>query len=379
MRRDYRIPFNRPFLAGRELEYVEDAVRSGHLAGNGSYTRRCEAFLEQRYGVARALLTPSATSALELAGLILDWKPGDEVLLPSFTFVSTANAVALRGATPVFCDVGPGDANLDPTLLEMALTDCTRAILPVHYGGVACAMDRIGEIAERHDLVVVEDAAHGLEARYGERALGTIGALGVLSFHETKNVISGEGGALLVNDPALVERAEIMREKGTNRPAFFRGMVDHYTWVERGGSHLPSEVVAAFLFAQLECLEAIQARRRTLHARYRELLAPLASRGALEFLAASRVGSHNAHMFPILLADEPTRRRLIDHLAARDILAVHHYVPLHASPAGRRFGRVGTPMDVTNDLAARLLRLPLYHTLTEAEQDEVIAAVGSFW
>jgi dTDP-4-amino-4,6-dideoxygalactose transaminase len=375
-----RIPFNKPFIVGNELAYIAKAVEAGHLSGDGPYTRACHAWLEQRLGTRKALLTHSCTAALEMAAILADVGPGDEVIMPSYTFVSTANAFALRGGVPVFVDVRRDTLNLDEGLVEAAVTPRTRAIVAVHYAGVPCAMEALCAIAERHGLLLIEDAAQALLAADGGRALGAIGQLGCLSFHETKNVISGEGGALLVNDPALVERAEIIREKGTNRAKFFRGQVDKYTWVDIGSSYLPSELIGAFLYAQLEHADEIMAVRRRLWERYRALLAPLERDGRAELpQAPDGRCPGNGHLFHLLTGSLAQRTALIAFLKARGILAVFHYVPLHSSPAGLRLGRAAGPMEVTDDIAARLLRLPLYYGMTDAEQDEVAAAVLEFY
>ena len=375
-----KIPFNKPFTIGAELENIAAAVRDGQLAGDGRFTRQCHRWLEQNLGAKRALLTHSCTAALEMAAILCDLKPGDEVIMPSFTFVSTANAFALRGATPVFVDIRPDTLNLDERLAARAVTPRTRAIVPVHYAGVACEMDAILALARQHGLLVVEDAAQGILAEYKGRKLGAIGHLGCLSFHETKNVISGEGGALLVNDEKLAARAEIIREKGTNRAQFFRGEVDKYSWVDIGSSYLPSELVGAFLWAQLEQARAINARRMGHCAAYRKGLEPLAHSGAIALPQPEPAGvAGNGHMFYVLLPDLATRTRLIAHLKARGIHSVFHYVPLHSSPAGRRFGRAAGPMTVTDGVSDRLLRLPLYYGLTEAEAAGVVAAIAEFF
>jgi dTDP-4-amino-4,6-dideoxygalactose transaminase len=375
-----KIPFNKPFTIGAELENIAAAVRDGHLAGDGRFTRQCHRWLEQNLGAKRALLTHSCTAALEMAAILCELQPGDEVIMPSFTFVSTANAFALRGATPVFVDIRPDTLNLDEKLIAQAVTPRTRAIVPVHYAGVACEMDAIMALARERGLLVVEDAAQGILAEYKGRKLGAIGHLGCLSFHETKNVISGEGGALLVNDEKLVARAEIIREKGTNRAQFFRGEVDKYSWVDIGSSYLPSELVGAFLWAQLEQARAINARRMGLCAAYRKGLGPLALGGALALPQPEPAGvTGNGHMFYVLLHDLAARTRLISHLKARGIHSVFHYVPLHSSPAGRKFGRAAGPMAVTDSVSNRLLRLPLYYGLTEVEAAEIVAAITEFF
>ena len=375
-----KIPFNKPFVIGAELENIARAVREGHLSGDGPFTLRCHRWLEERLGAKRALLTHSCTAALEMAAILCDLQPGDEVIMPSFTFVSTANAFVLRGAVPLFVDVRSDTFNLDERLVEAAVTARTKAIVPVHYAGVACEMDALMALARARGLLVVEDAAQGVLAGYKGRMLGSIGHLGCLSFHETKNVISGEGGALLVNDERLVARAEVIREKGTNRAQFFRGEVDKYSWVDIGSSYLPSELVGAFLWAQLEQAGAINARRVGLCAAYRRGLEALARRGALALPQREPPGTTgNGHMFYVLLQDLATRTQLIAHLKARGIHSVFHYVPLHSSPAGRKFGRAAGPMTVTDDVSERLLRLPLYYGLTEDEVAGTVAAIEEFF
>jgi dTDP-4-amino-4,6-dideoxygalactose transaminase len=375
----YRIPFNRPSLLGRELDYIRDAIALGQISGDGIYTKRCHALLEEALGARRCLLTTSATHALDLAALLLDLGPGDEVIMPSFTFVSTANAVVLRGARPVFADIREDTLNLDETLLAGMIGNHTRAIFPVHYAGVPCEMDQILDVARAKGLRVVEDAAQALGSRYRGRPAGTLGDLGCISFHETKNVSCGEGGALVVNDPALVERAEIMREKGTNRSQFFRGQVDKYTWVDAGSSFLPSDILAAFLYAQLQAMGEVAVRRRAIHERYAAGLADLERRGAVRL---PRIPAHvesSYHLFHVLCEDLPTRDRLTAFLKERGIQAVFHYVPLHDSPMAHRVGLTPVSLPVTESLAARLLRLPFYNTLNAEQQDDVIRAVHDFY
>ncbi len=375
-----KIPFNKPFIIAGELENIAAAVREGHLAGDGRFTRQCHQWLEQNLGAKRALLTHSCTAALEMAAILCDLEPGDEVIMPSFTFVSTANAFVLRGAVPVFVDVRPDTLNLDERLVAKAMTSRTRAIVPVHYAGVACEMDALMALARSRDLVVVEDAAQGILAEYKGRKLGAVGHLGCLSFHETKNVISGEGGALLVNDERFLERAEIIREKGTNRAQFFRGEVDKYTWVDIGSSFLPSELIGAFLWAQLERVGEINTRRKKLCGAYRRGLEDLAQRGVLELPHPEPEGVEgNGHLFYILLKDVAVRSRLIAHLKSRGIHSVFHYVPLHTAPAGRKFGRAAGPMTVTDDIAGRLLRLPLYYELTEEQVAAIVTEIAAFF
>ncbi len=352
--------FNKPFVTGREIDYVRDAVENGVLAGDGPYTKRCEAWLEQAVGCRQALLTNSCTAALEMAAILAGLGPGDEVIMPSYTFVSTANAFVLQGAVPVFVDIRPDTLNLDETLIEAAITPKTRAIVPVHYAGVGCEMDAIMEIAARHNLVVIEDAAQGVMARYHDRPLGGLGHMGCYSFHETKNILSGEGGALLVNDARFLDRAEIIWEKGTNRRQFFRGQVDKYTWVDVGSSFLPSELVAAFLLAQLEDAERITQRRMEVWDAYHTAFAGLEAEGRVQRPKMPPHTRHNAHMYYLLLPDMARRDAVLKALNDRDIKAVFHYVPLHSAPAGRRYGRAHGELAHTDALSGRLLRLPLW-------------------
>jgi dTDP-4-amino-4,6-dideoxygalactose transaminase len=370
-----KIPFNQPYMTGKELYYIAQAKFGNALAGDGPYTRRCHAWIEERTGCAKALLTHSCTAALEMSALLLDIQPGDEVIMPSYTFVSTANAFVLRGGVPVFVDIREDTLNLDERLIEAAITPRTRAIVPVHYAGVGCEMDAIMDIARRHDLKVVEDAAQGVMARYKGRALGSLGDLGSYSFHETKNVISGEGGALLVNDPALALRAEIIREKGTDRSCFFRGEVDKYTWQEAGSSFLPGELVAAFLWAQFEEADSITRKRLDLWQHYHEGLAGLEAAGLLRRPIIPAECEHNAHMYYVLLAPAIERQQVIDRLKADGIFPVFHYVPLHDSPGGRRYGKVAGAMMHTEDLSARLLRLPLWVPMQMQDIERVVDAL----
>lgn len=373
---DRKIPFNRPYMTGKELYYIAEAKFGNMLAGDGPFTKRCHRWLEQSTGCAKALLTHSCTAALEMAALLLDIQPGDEIIMPSYTFVSTANAFVLRGGVPVFVDIREDTLNLDERLIEAAITPRTKAIVPVHYAGVACEMDAILEIARLHGLKVVEDAAQGVMGSYKGRALGSIGDLGAYSFHETKNVVSGEGGALLVNDHALVLRAEIIREKGTDRSRFFRGEVDKYTWQEVGSSYLPGEVIAAFLWAQLEEAETITAQRLAIWMRYHEALEPLEAQGFLRRPIVPVGCKHNAHMYYVLLAPEIDRLAVLDELKRHEIFSVFHYVPLHSSPAGKRYGLVHGVLDVTNRQANRLVRLPLWLGLTAVQQEEIVKAIA---
>ena len=359
-------------MTGKELYYIAEAHFNGSLAGDGPFTKRCHAWLEERTGCNKGLLTHSCTAALEMAALLLDIQPGDEVIMPSYTFVSTANAFVLRGGVPVFVDIREDTLNLDERLIESAITPRTRAIAPVHYAGVACEMDTIMAIAQKHGMKVVEDAAQGVMSTYKGRALGSIGDLGAYSFHETKNVISGEGGALLVNEPALAARAEIIREKGTDRSRFFRGEVDKYTWQEVGSSFLPGELIAAFLWAQLEEADRITKQRLASWHRYHELLEPLESKGILRRPIVPDDCVHNAHMYYILISPEIPRHNILNAFKLNKISSVFHYVPLHSSPAGKRFGRTHGNIHVTNQQSDRLLRLPLWVGLSDEQQYRVI-------
>ncbi len=368
------IPFNKPFLTGGELEYITQAHANGHLAGNGEFSKRCAGWLEARVGSHKALLTHSCTAALEMAAILSGVGEGDEVIMPSFTFVSTANAFVLRGATPVFVDIRPDTLNIDERLIEAAITPRTKAIVPVHYAGVACEMDAIMDIAERHGLIVIEDAAQGLMADYRGRPLGSIGHLAALSFHETKNIISGEGGALLVNDPRFADRAEMVWEKGTNRSQFFRGQVDKYTWVDIGSSYLPGEIVAAFLWAQMEAADTITDRRLAIWERYHAAFPDLESTGRLRRPIIPSHCGQNAHMYYLLLADLEARTAFIDRLKGNGIQSVFHYVPLHASPYGIECGRACGAMTQTITASERLVRLPLWLGL-EDQLDDVIRQI----
>jgi dTDP-4-amino-4,6-dideoxygalactose transaminase len=373
----FDIPFNRPAVVGDEMTYMQDAIARGRISGDGEYTKRCHALLQQQLGAAKVLLTTNCTHALDMTGLLLDLQPGDEVILPSFTFVSTVNAYALRGARPVFADSRPDTLNLDEAQLESLVTPRTRAIVPVHYAGVGCEMDVILDVARRHGLEVVEDNAHGLFGTWRGRLLGSFGALSTLSFHETKNFTCGEGGALVINDPRFAERAEIVREKGTNRSKFFRGEVDRYTWVDLGSSFLPSDLLSAYLFAQLEKRDEVQARRLVQWDRYRDGLADWAAEHGVRLPVVPPHCVHPGHIFYLLLPDVEARQRFIDHLKARRILAVFHYVPLHLSEQGRRLGGV-QHCPVAEDVADRLVRLPIYYDLSADDQARVIEAVRSF-
>ena len=371
------ISFNVPSELGRELEYIKDAIGLRKISGNGKYTQLCHQLLREQTGSGTPLLTTSCTSALEMASILAGFGPGDEVILPSYTFTSTANAIVLRGATPVFVDIRPDTLNIDETEVRKAVTDRTRAIMVVHYAGVGCEMDEITKVARDHRLVVIEDAAQCLHARYRGKALGALGDMGTLSFHETKNIISGEGGALLVNNGDYQERAEIIWEKGTNRVKFARGEVAYYNWVDIGSSFLPSEITAAFLYAQLENCNAATAHRLKSWQRYADELAPLEGMGRLTLPHPPPHCEHNGHIFYILAPTRDDRKRWLSGLDARGINAVFHYVPLHSAPAGRRFGRTVGELAVTDDIASRLIRLPLHFALSDADQQLVIEAVHS--
>jgi dTDP-4-amino-4,6-dideoxygalactose transaminase len=372
------VPFNRIGIVGTEIRYIQEAFAQMHISGDGIFTRRCHQLLEETVGVPKALLTTSCTHALEMAALLVNLQPGDEVIVPSFTFVSTVNAFVLRGARPVFADIRPDTLNLDERLLERHITPRTKAIFLVHYAGVGCEMDAIQAIAARHGIPLIEDNAHGLFGRYRGRNLGTFGCLATQSFHETKNFSCGEGGALLINDVAYADRAEILREKGTNRSLFYRGMVDKYTWVDVGSSFLPSEILAAVLYSQLEVRDAIQARRRRIWERYRDELGEWAAGNGVSLPFIPDHCEQPYHIFYLLLPSLDIRQALIAHLRERDILAVFHYVPLHLSAMGQEFG--GRPGDcpVTECVSDRLLRLPLFSDLTESDQQRVIEGVKSF-
>lgn len=362
-------------MTGKELYYIAEAHFNGSLAGDGPFTKRCHSWLEKRTGSNKVLLTHSCTAALEMAALLIDIQPGDEVIMPSYTFVSTANAFVLRGGVPVFVDIREDTLNIDERLIEAAITTRTRAIVPVHYAGVSCEMDEIMAIAKRHSLKVVEDAAQGVMAQYKGRALGSIGDLAAYSFHETKNVISGEGGSLLVNNPEIALRAEIIREKGTDRSRFFRGEVDKYTWKEVGSSFLPGELIAAFLWAQLEEAERITQERLNSWEHYHELLAPLEAKGMLRRPVIPVDCKHNAHMYYVLLSPEIDRQKMLDTFKRDEISSVFHYVPLHSSPAGKRYGRASGDLSVTNMQSERLIRLPLWVGLSFEQQERVFNAL----
>lgn len=369
------IPFNKPYMTGKELLYINQAHDNGHLAGDGDFTKKCHAWLEQRIGCQKALLTHSCTAALEMAAILANIQPGDEVIMPSYTFVSTANAFVLRGGVPVFVDIRADTLNIDESKIEAAITPRTKAIVPVHYAGVGCEMDAIMAIAERYNLIVIEDAAQGVMSSYKGQPLGSIGHMGAVSFHETKNIISGEGGALLINDSRFAERAEIIREKGTNRCQFFRGQVDKYTWVDIGSSYLPSELVAAFLWAQMQEAEEITHRRLAIWDAYHEAFSEIELKGLVRCPVIPDSCQHNAHMYYLLLPDLARRGKFIADLRQAGISAVFHYVPLHSSPEGRRQSRMPSDiMDVTQNASDRLVRLPLWLGI-EREQEKVIQTV----
>lgn len=365
-----RIPFNKPFIVGKELSYVAQTVFEGHTAGDGIFTLKCREWMERVFNSYSALLTHSCTASLEMAAILIDIKPGDEVIVPSYTFVSTANAFVLRGAKIVFCDIEYETLNIDYNLIRSLITNKTRAIVPVHYAGVSCRMNEIMEIAEKYNLIVIEDAAQGFYAKYENRYLGTIGHLGCFSFHETKNLISGEGGALLVNDERFVDRAEIIREKGTNRKMFLEGIVDKYTWVDIGSSYLPSDIIASFFYAQLESVDLITTRRLEIYNRYCEKLQYLEEKSYVKLPTVPNGCKHNAHMFYILIDPIYNRKKVIEHLEKQNIQAVFHYIPLHSSPMGKKVGRFND-MTITNDLSSRVLRLPCYLEMSNEDVDRV--------
>lgn len=375
---ELKVDFNRPVVLGNELEYMKQAIENGHISGDGPFTKKCHTFLEQALGVQKALLTTSCTHALEMSAILLDIQPGDEVILPDFTFVSTVNAFVLRGAKPVFLDIRPDTLNLDESQLEAALTPRTRAIVPVHYAGVGCEMDVILDVSARHNVAVVEDNAHGLFGKYKGKYLGTFGSLASQSFHETKNFTSGEGGALLINDPVLVERAEIIREKGTNRARFFRGQVDKYTWVDIGSSYLPSDILAAFLFAQFEQHEKIQLHRKQVWELYHAGLKDWANSHDVQLPCIPAGCEQPYHMFYMLLPSLELRQKLIAYLRARGVYSVFHYLPLHLSDMGRSFGGKTGDCPVTERVSDQLIRLPFHNSLTGGEQELVVDLIQGF-
>jgi dTDP-4-amino-4,6-dideoxygalactose transaminase len=374
----YRIPFNRACLTGKELDYISEAVTRGHISGDGEFSRKCADMLQRQHGACRVLLTPSCTHALEMSALLLNLQPGDEVIFPSFTFVSTANAFVLHGATPIFADIRSDTLNIDETQLQQLITSRTRAIVVVHYAGVGCEMNHIQQLAADHGLSIVEDNAHGLFGKYFGKYLGTFGVFATQSFHETKNLTCGEGGALIINDEQYVQRAEIIREKGTNRSQFFRGQIDKYTWMDVGSSYLLSDALAAFLYAQLEQWQSIQTKRRQIWETYFSGLQEWAKQFEVRLPFFPQHCEPSYHMFQMIVPTLEFRQKLITHLKEREILAVFHYQPLHLSPMGRKFG--GKPGDcpITEDISDRLIRLPFYNSLTQQEQAEVISAVTDF-
>src|SRR5215216_822695 len=375
---EIKVDFNRPAVVGNEFEYMKQAVENGHISGDGSFTKKCHAFLEKELGVQKALLTTSCTHALEMSAILLDIQPGDEVIIPDFTFVSTVNAFVLRGAKPIFLDIRPDTLNLDESRLEDVITPHTKAIVPVHYAGVGCEMDIIMDIARRYDIAVVEDNAHGLFGKYKGKFLGTFGSMAAQSFHETKNFTSGEGGALLINDPILVERAEIVREKGTNRSRFFRGQVDKYTWVDIGSSYLPSDILAAFLFAQFEQCQKIQLHRKQIWELYHTGLKDWANKHDVQIPSIPDYCEQSYHMFYMLLPDLELRQKLIGYLRERGVYSVFHYLPLHLSDMGRSFGGEVGDCPVTERVSDQLVRLPFHNALTNAEQEQVIDLLHEF-
>ncbi len=374
-----RFPFNKPFIVGKELYNISQAVISGHLAGDGIFTKQCNTWLEDRLNCKKALLTHSCTAALEMAAMLCNIKPGDEVIMPSFTFVSTANAFVLRGGVPVFVDIRSDTLNIDETRIEEAITDKTRVIVPVHYAGIACEMDIIMEMAQRRELFVIEDAAQALLSTYKGRYLGTIGHMGCLSFHETKNIISGEGGALLVNDDHFIDRAEVIREKGTDRAKFFRGEIDKYTWVDIGSSYLPSELVSAFLYAQMEHADKIIEKRCRIFDLYSSLLKPLEELGTVRLPYNDHACASNGHIFYMITQSLEERTRLIEYLRKSGIYAVFHYIPLHSSPAGTVFGRRHGSLEITDDISNRLLRLPSYYEMSDDDVSSIAEKVLRFY
>lgn len=374
----YKIPFNRPCFSGNERKYIAAAIAAGQISGDGQFTRKCHSFLERKIGVKKAFLTTSCTHALEMAALLLNIEPGDEVIVPSFTFVSTVNAFVLRGAKPVFADIRPDTFNIDENQIARLITARTKAVVPVHYAGVGCEMDAIIRIAKRAGVAIVEDNAHGLFGRYKGKHLGSFGSLAAQSFHETKNITCGEGGALLVNDAQYIERAEIIREKGTNRSQVFRGQTDKYTWTDIGSSYLPSDLLAAFLWAQLEALDKIQKARRRIWNHYRAGLEEWASNENIRLPVIPPHCEQPYHMFYLLMPSERDRQNLIERLKAKSILAVFHYLPLHLSPMGRKFGARTGDCPVAERISNRILRLPFYNDLDRSGQDRVIDAITGF-
>jgi dTDP-4-amino-4,6-dideoxygalactose transaminase len=374
----HKIPFNHPYAVGKEFEYIRQAIENSHTCGDGPFTHKCHALLEETLGVPKALLTTSCTHALEMAALLLNIKPGDEVIVPSFTFVTTVNAFVLRGACPVFIDIRPDTLNFDEAKLEQLITPRTKALIPVHYAGIGCEMDTIMEVAGRYGIPVVEDNAHGLFGKYKGKYLGTFGSLATQSFHETKNFNCGEGGALLINDPQYIERAEIIREKGTNRSRFYRGQVDKYTWVDLGSSYLPSDMLAAYLYAQLEVRDQIQAKRQQVWEYYHKHLQDWVQENGIRYPIVPDHCDQAYHMFYLLMPSLEKRQAFIAHLKAQDIISTFHYLPLHLSEVGRKLGGKEGDCPVTEDISDRLVRLPFYNDLTEADLARVVAAIKEF-
>ena len=375
-----KIPFNKPFISGKELFYIANSVMNGHISGNGEYSKKCESFLEDLTHSQKVLMTNSCTAALEMACILIDLKPGDEVIMPSYTFVSTANAVVLRGAVPVFCDINAETFNLDETQLQYCLTDKTKAIIPVHYAGQSCEMKAIVDFARDNNLYVIEDAAQSVGAYYHGQHSGSIGDLGCFSFHETKNIMCGEGGALLINNEKFIDQAEIIREKGTNREAFFRKEVELYNWVDRGSSYLPSELQMAFLYAQLENLKQVTKQRRKAIEYYMLHLKPLEEKGLITLPKYLPHNEINYHLFALICRNENERGKLIDHLKVHEIDAVFHYIPLHSSPAGKKFARIGlVDLPVTDRISRCLLRLPVYYGINIEEQNYVVSVMNDFY
>ena len=374
-----KIPFNKPFIVGKELYFIAQSVVNSHLSGDGPFTKRCHKWLEDHLGCSKTFLTHSCTAALEMAAVLSEIEQGDEIIMPSFTFVSTANAFVLRGGVPVFVDIRPDNLNIDENLIVSAITSKTKAIVPVHYAGVACAMDELSAIAHQYKLLVIEDAAQAFLSTDKGKYLGTMGHLGCISFHETKNIISGEGGALLINDERFIERAEIIREKGTNRSRFYRGEISKYTWVDIGSSYLPSELVGAFLFAQLEHAESIFKKRCVIFERYYNNLKHLESENIIRLPHVQKGSTCNAHIFYIITRSLPERTALIQYLSENDVNAVFHYVPLHSSPAGVKYGRISGQMTITDNVSDRLLRLPIYHEMLLSDVDRVVEIIYNFY
>lgn len=374
-----KIPFNKPYMTGKELAYIRQAHANLHLSGDGPFTRKCHAWLEEHTGCHKALLTHSGTAALEMAAILADIQPGDEIIMPSYTFVSTANAFVLRGGVPVFIDIRPDTLNMDEMKIEQAITGRTSAIVPVHYAGISCDMDKICRIADQYKLLVVEDAAQAFLSEYNGKPLGTIGDIGALSFHETKNIISGEGGALLLNNERFIERAEIIWEKGTDRKKFFRGEVNKYTWIDVGSSFLPGEMTAAFLYAQLEMSEKIVAKRRRIFNFYYKLLEPLSSEGLIRLPWVNNTDTGNGHIFYIITASLPERTGLINYLKSKNINAVFHYIPLHSSPAGMKYCRANGDLYHTDNLSERVMRLPLFYEMEDSQVHRVVEGIKEFY